>query len=153
MANAKIFPYYTMDILNALITVQWLLPAQHKGNSQGWQIPSIPKCIFYTGDCGLYIGGYLPRFRWRTVSVHIQARLPIITFSRIRSASSNDWEQNFFGFDVSNCDLTLLTLAKLFLNGLLVKSDAEENPKDSAGTSPPCALMPRHLKQRDYLSL
>lgn len=157
MANAKICPYYTVDILNALITVQWLLPAQHKGNSQGWQIPPNPQMhlsymlmmvsLILVEVCRGSDGKQSASVS-KSVSHHV-LKHKIRILQMIGSRASLD-------LGVSNCGFNSVNLARLSLRRLPANSDAVENPKALVGTRrqvyPSCPPMPRDLVRRDYLS-
>lgn len=153
----KICPYYTVDILNALITVQWLLPAQHKGNSQGWQIPPNPQMhlsymlmmvsLILVEVCRGSDGKQSASVS-KSVSHHV-LKHKIRILQMIRSRASLD-------LGVSNCGFNSVSLARLSLRRLPANSDAVENPKALVGTRrqvyPSCPPMPRDLVRRDYLS-
>lgn len=153
----KICPYYTVDILNALITVQWLLPAQHKGNSQGWQIPPNPQMhlsymlmmvsLILVEVCRGSDGKQSASVS-KSVSHHV-LKHKIRILQMIGSRASLD-------LGVSNCGFNSVNLARLSLRRLPANSDAVENPKALVGTRrqvyPSCPPMPRDLVRRDYLS-
>lgn len=156
MANAKICFYYTVDILNALITVQWLFPAQHKGNSQCWQIPPNPQMhlsymlmmvSLILVEVGRGSDGKQSASISKSVSHHVlKHKIRILQMTGSRACLDLG----------SDCGFNSVNLARLSLHRLPANSDAVENPKALMGTRhqvyPSCPLMPRDWVGKDYLS-